>query len=367
MAISMAVGASAHERNLAVKTMYKKTLTTHHAAATVFLCLALQAQAGSFDALVEAYPSESIGPGYIEIGGDLFNDTVDILGIKSRFVGANAPDGEGDYSGVTARFGLAMSDNLWIDGAYQKRQVKYGGFDLRPDSYDLATQWTHPVSDYFGGVRATFNSNRSARITGAADLSIVGFNVDALTLDSAQDSSTGLHLLWGQGFDDWRWTSFLGVSRGSTNFRAVSARIGADNLTYTPGGADAISSAIDQDANLSAQLGTLRHTFTRMQAGVNLGINRGPWRYQAGVALERVDRPTVSAYLASVGDAHFSQNLKLIANVSYENLDGFYAYVRGQYMSKQFLSDVPFLYNSITAQRFNQPYGYVSFGIGRRF
>ena len=50
MAISMAVGASAHERNLAVKTMYKKTLTTHHAAATVFLCLALQAQAGSFDA-----------------------------------------------------------------------------------------------------------------------------------------------------------------------------------------------------------------------------------------------------------------------------------------------------------------------------
>jgi len=367
MAISMAVGVPVYDRNLTVKTMYKKTLAIHHAAAAVFVCLAFQARAGSFDALVEAYPSESIGPGYIEIGGDFVNDTVDVLGIKSSAVGINTADGTGDYSGANARFGLALSDNLWVDGAYQKRQIKYGVDQLRLDSYDLATQWTQPVSDYFGGVRASFNSNRSARINRTGTLELAGFNVDALTLGNTQDSSNGLHLLWGQRFDDWRWTSFLGVSRGSTNFRAVSARIGAINLTYTPGGADLISSAIDQDADMRAQLGTLRHTFTRTQAGVNLGINRGPWRYQAGIALETVDRPSVSTYLASAGEAHYNRNLKLIATVNYENLDGFYAYVRGQYMSNQFLSDIPLLYNSITARRFNQRYGYVSVGVGRRF
>jgi hypothetical protein len=46
---------------------------------------------------------------------------------------------------------------------------------------------------------------------------------------------------------------------------------------------------------------------------------------------------------------------------------GMRVFVRGQAMSNQMLSEMPLLYNSLTARRFNERYGILSAGVMASF
>ena len=60
-------------------------------------------------------------------------------------------------------------------------------------------------------------------------------------------------------------------------------------------------------------------------------------------------------------------NHTLLGELAYRLAPGVRVFVRGQAMSNQMLSEMPLLYNSLTARRFNERYGILSAGVMASF
>ena len=78
-------------------------------------------------------------------------------------------------------------------------------------------------------------------------------------------------------------------------------------------------------------------------------------------------RPTVDSAVQSLGNTPYQRNQTLIGEVAYKLTQTAHVYTRAQVMQRQFLSEIPFLYNSITSPIFGVKYGVVSAGLGFSF
>jgi hypothetical protein len=98
-------------------------------------------------------------------------------------------------------------------------------------------------------------------------------------------------------------------------------------------------------------------------AGFNLGYNSGPWQWRGGYVLQNIQRSAVDDVIRSKNKTPYNLNHTLMGEVGYKMTRNTLLFTRGQVMSNQFLTEVPFLYNSLTSQRFNQRYGLLSIGL----
>jgi hypothetical protein len=89
--------------------------------------------------------------------------------------------------------------------------------------------------------------------------------------------------------------------------------------------------------------------------------------YRLGYVMAYLRRPSVDSAVQSLGNASYQRNQTLVGDLSYKFTQTVHAYTRVQFMQRQFLSDIPFLYNSITSPIFGVKYGTVSAGLGLSF
>ena len=97
--------------------------------------------------------------------------------------------------------------------------------------------------------------------------------------------------------------------------------------------------------------------------GFNLAYNTGPWQWRGGYVMQNIQRSAVDDVIRSKNKTPYNLNHTLMGEVGYKMTRNTLLFTRGQVMSNQFLAEVPFLYNSLTSQRFNQRYGLLSIGL----
>jgi hypothetical protein len=93
----------------------------------------------------------------------------------------------------------------------------------------------------------------------------------------------------------------------------------------------------------------------------------GLWALRAGYQFQHLNRTNVDDLIVSRGGVSYQNNHIVVADVFRKVSNNTAVFVRGQAMSNQFVGEIPFVYNSVTASKFGRRYGLVSMGVNFAF
>lgn len=329
------------------------------------LALAGAAQAAPLDALLESSPQARYGSGMLEIGADAMNKSLDVLKIRNN--DPSLPDNAGDYTGQHLRAGLAVGEGGWIDASLTRRHISYSSDRPQIDSWQLAGQWqllqaTSLLPDT--SVRLSTWGNHAGSVTRTG--SVGSLPVQQLSISNVKDRQWQLDLI-----GTWRWPStavsvLAGAGTGQVSVGTVSAKVGGQNYTYNASMAGLLQVI---DPSYKNQLDALNYNTRFVHAGFNIRHHIGAWSLHGGYDLTLMHRNPVDDVIASLPTYNktYTVNHTLVGEVSYRLAQGVRVFTRGQLMTNNFLSEIPMIYNSVTAKRFNEKYGLVSLGVAFDF
>ncbi len=329
-----------------------------------FKALALAGMAASvaaapMDALIEAMPSQRYGEGYLEFGADAMNSTLDVFKVRSQM---GITDNTGNYQGFTLRAGHAFGNGGWLDGAYMRRNITVGADQYPVTSWRVGVQqklYELPSNGAVLALRGSAWGNKSTTIT-KTNPSIAGITVNSISAIDPKDSQYQLDLISSWYLSQWSWSAFAGVGRGKVSIPRGQIEVIGTTYTYP----DDFSTV---PSSLQEHLGTLSYSLQMRQVGLNGSYVSGAWMYRLGYVVSQMQRPSVDSAISSLDNTPYKRNQTLVGEVAYKFTQNVHAYTRAQVMHRQFLSEIPFLYNSVTSPIFGVKYGVVSAGLGFSF
>lgn len=356
----------------------------------------LPAQSAPGDALLSALPAVRTGSAFalpalggevprldLELDRDIANDRVDVLGLRDR--SAYAGTAVGDYHGNHWRALLG-----W--GAWQGEFTRWRrALQDRGDTHQLRS-WQGAVQVRLGAgdagssaqgawaLRASGWGNSAPLLTRrtAGSLNVEGLSAELtdLQIRRARDRQWQLDLIGSRQALGLRWSGFAGAGTSRVRNDGVAARstvagcsyhldFGRERLVATPdaGCQDALTFVIPNrvlpyDAQAET---TYRARFAHL--GGSARWTEGDWTLALGYEYQRWRREGIDALVASRGGAVYDLNHTLIGELGWSPLAGMQWLLRGQYMQHQWLGELPLAYNTLTASRFSQRYGFVSAGL----
>ncbi len=324
------------------------------------------ATAAPLDALMEAMPSQRYGEGFIEFGPDAMNSTLDVFKVRSQM---GITDNTGNYQGFTLRAGRAFGSGGWLDGAYMRRNITVGADQYPVTSWRLGAQQVLRENAAAGSALALRGSvwgNHSANVT-KSNFSLDVYNtsiyVDRVSAIKPKDQHYQVDLVNSWYGSQWSGSVFAGFGTGRVTIPGVEADFAGGTYAYPSDTVNAFTAI----SGVSEHLGTLNYRLKSQQLGLNASYMSGAWMYRAGYVMANMRRPAVDSSVQSLGNTPYQRNQTLIGEVAYKFTQTTHAYTRVQVMQRQFLSEIPFLYNSITSPIFGVKYGVVSAGLGFSF
>lgn len=351
------------------------------------------AAAAPLDALLTALPLQVGAAGAVvagerlrldlEVDRDIANDRVDVLNLRGRsdYAGTEV----GDYYGRHGRLGVRWGDWLGEFTAWQRQ------LQDRTDVHHLHS-WQAAVQYHFAAAsdRAEDSPGRihwalrgSAWGDSAARLSRrsgAALNVDGLSarfselrIRRAEDRQLQLDLIASRAAWGWVWSGFVGAGAGRVRNDGVSASadiagcpyqldFGAERLVAVPDRScsDApILSVPNAVLPYDAQAETT-YRARWVQWGGSSRFRLGEWTAALGYQYQRWNRGAIDTLLASRGSAVYRDGHTLLGEVGWEPARGAQLLLRGQYMHRQWLGELPLAYNTLTATRYKHHYGLVS-------
>ena len=348
----------------------------HCSAWTLTLLLAVgAAQAAPLDALLEAKPQARYGQGFVEVAADHMNQSLDVFKLRST----DLPAGEntGDYQGATVRAGLSLRPDLWLDGALQRRKLTYGPDQPQIDSWRVGGQWQFwqgpGLPGTTGGsaaLRLSAWGNQSGQVNKTTPTALPGciasvcsIVASRLSVHDAQDRTVQADVIGSWPLGPVQLSAFAGAGQGKVSVGSITANIAGIPVTYANGSFGGVFDAL-VPPSFNTELQSANYSTRMAQAGFNLAYSSGPWHLRGGYALQNIQRTAVDEVIRAKGKTPYSLNHTLVGEVAYQISPSVVLFTRGQAMSNQFLTEIPFLYNSLTSHRFNQRYGVLSVGLG---
>jgi hypothetical protein len=336
--------------------------------------------AAPLDALLSATHYEAAGKGEVELGYDMMNTSLDFLNLRTK---TSTTSSVGDYKGAHLHAGIALTPRLWIDGTYWKRKIDYRSFDAELDSWQVAGQYK--LTDAAGpmpaiALRVGAWGDYADSLTKYSNSTVAGTKYTSATVTKPKDRQLQLDLI-----GTWLLTPqtslsvFGGANRGRVTFDAVSAtsrtsngceyniafsKAGLEGTLAQPCSAKVVITRFTQPASSSIDVyKEAQYESTTLQAGAMADWHNTNWRLRAGYQYQTIKRDHVDDIIASRGGTAYKHNHVLVTDVSYNVTPSIVLFVRGQIMNNQFNGEIPLAYNSLTAEKYHQKYGFVSTGL----
>jgi hypothetical protein len=198
--------------------------------------------------------------------------------------------------------------------------------------------------------------------------------IDRLSVNNAKDHTLQADLIGSWALGAAKLTAFAGAGQGKVTVGSITANasgvpfLGNVTTTYSNGSFDNQLFDLASDIyKLNSELQSINYNTRMAQAGFNLAYSSGPWLWRGGYVLQNIQRTAVDDAIRNKNKTPYNLNHTLVGEVGYKLTPNVVLFTRGQAMNRQFLTEVPFLYNSLTSQRFNQRYGILSVGISAGF
>ena len=352
------------------KTLRTAFLNACYSAAS--LTLATSATAAPGDAFLEATPQDRYGPGMVEFSIDHMNKSLDVFKLRDASL-VLAGENSGDYQGTSLRAGLGLRPDVWVDGALQQRKLTYGNDQPQIDSWRVGAQWQFlqpQGSKPAAAVRLSAWGNQSQQVVKSSPTALACLSnpctspimADRLSVNDAQDRTLQADLIGSWILGPVKLSAFAGAGQGKVSVGSITAMIGTLPLTYSNG---SFGAGFDElvPKSFNTELQSINYNIRTAHTGFNLAYNTGPWQWRGGYVMQNIQRSAVDDVIRSKNKTPYKLNHTLMGEVGYKLTRNTLLFTRGQVMSNQFLAEVPFLYNSLTSQRFNQRYGLLSIGL----
>lgn len=337
--------------------------------------------AAPLDALLAADEYHHAGEFRAEAGFDAMNSTLDVLHIRANdplYAGTNV----GDYSGLHLRLGYALTDRLSLEGGAWQRKISYRSDNESLGSWQVAGQYRVSGSENSKTHLALHLSawgNQAATLTKSTPTLVGGRNVNSATINSPSDSQVQVDAI-----GTWRLTrrtslsAFAGMGRSTVSTGDMSANYTSSNgcnynLAFTATGTSGALSApcipagggavIDSFSTSQSVLQEFSYHATYYQLGGMWQWQNQNWSVRGGYQFQRLQRANVDALIVSGGGVSYQTNHILVADVMRKVSRHAAVFARGQVMSNQFVGEIPFAYNSVTASKFASRYGFATFGV----
>lgn len=356
------------------------TTALRRLAAPCLLLAAGAAAAAPLDALLSAAPTapDDGWHGRLEGAADLANNTLDVFGWRSRDAQL-AGTQIGDYHGRHWRAEASVGRWRFDAGGWQRR------LQDRSDEHHLQS-WQAGAQVRFGGLdderhlalRLSLWGNRAGQLVRSTNtrLNVEGLDtqVQQVTLQSPNDRQAQLDAIFTQSWRSQRFSAFAGGGAGRVDNAGVSGRssigscpytlsFGAASLTATPSGNCGLVIRVP-NALLPYAADPETHYRTRFfHAGLSHAWQGETWSTRIGWEHQVWRRPTIDPLIEQRGGTAYTHNDIAIGELGARLGGHWTAFLRAQLMSHQFLGEIPMAYNTLTASKFGNRYGFVTAGI----
>jgi len=344
-------------------------------AAAALLHAAAPALAAPLDPLLEAGPHTKAGTGFLELSSDGMSKQLDLLRLRPEGL---TDDAAGVLRGFRLRAGYGVNSRLWIDGGFFRRQIFYGGLGPFFNGWQLGGQWRlrESLGRWSGpdvSLRLNAWGNESGTISvprGTLERYRSFDLLDSLAVNGASDRQiqTDLVSTWWNGGSVW--SLFAGTGVGRVSVDSITASVGPFSTTWRGGRFDSdLVQSLAPTLGISDALATINYQTRFVHGGAGVRVPLGNWAIRGGYQYFSIHRDGVDAFInsRSTDNTPYRINHTLLGEVAYRVAPGMRVFLRGQAMSNQMLSEMPLLYNSLTARRFNERYGILSAGVMASF
>jgi len=349
--------------------------------------LSVSTVAAPLDVFLTATPEVVSPKGYLEIGSDHMNGTLDVFHVRESDPLTSGTKA-GDYRGAYVTGGLRVGEGKWITGGLWQRTLSSTSDTFNYTSWQLSGLYRFAQSDgkwpamamrisgWGSGASATESTTavvvpgarlNTVKVTEPSDRQVQADWVGTWSLSPSSDVSVN-----------------VGVGRTQLSYGGLTAtttRNGCDyNVVFNGNNiygtlippCSATGGVIQQFYDSSGDYGVdvaseiaWRGTF--FQGGVNGRWQRGPWTFMAGYLLHVVKREAVDDILNARGKKSFTQNHTITLQANYQLRPQLTVFARGQLSSNLFFNDIPVTYNSSTADRFDSKYTLFTLGLRAAF
>lgn len=340
--------------------------------------------AAPLDAFLSANSDLSTQQLHIETAYDIVNSRVDFLHIRDKdpaYAGTNV----GDYHGAHVRLGLALTSTLSIDGSLWDRYIDHLSDRENVKTWQAALQYQLRHGEgYQPSVALRVGAwGNYANQTKKSTPTLVGSEtLDTVTVTAPKDKQVQLDLIATSTiFRATELTSFVGGGLSQVSLRSASGTATKAGCQYniSVGATDTVGTlATPCNASLVIQQFSVpnnvygidinrdaEYNANYLQGGAMLKWHdaEDAWHMRAGYQYQRLNRNGVDDTVSSKGSTPYRSNNIFVGEIGYTLFGNATVFVRGQYMSNQFVGEIPFFYNALTASRFNRRYGLLSTGL----
>lgn len=349
----------------------------------VLFFLAGAVDAAPLDALLSADQYRKAGEFHADASYDAMNSTLDVLNIRGKdtlYAGTNV----GDYSGLHLRAGYALTDRLSVEGGAWQRKITYRSDNETLQSWQSALQYRlngNQKSRSLYALRLSVWGNQAGSLTKASPTTFVGKSVNNVTINSPRDIQEQIDLV-----GSWRLTrkttasAFAGLGRSTVSTGNMSANYTSGNgcnynLAFTATTTSGVLAApcaapgiiLTSFSTPQGLIQEFSYHANYYQLGGMLHWQHARWDLRGGYQFQYLNRSNVDSLIVSRGGTSYQTNHVLVADVSRKITPHVAVFARGQMMSNQFVGEIPFAYNSVTASKFSRKYGIASFGVTMNF
>lgn len=340
------------------------------------------AHAAPLDAFLSANTHRLANESRFEVAYDAVNETLDVLKIR-----ANDPiyggTSVGDYNGLHMHAGYGVTGDLWLEGGVWRRQILYRSDTEKVDSAQLAVQYrflgTQDTRSSYG-LRMSLWTDSASILDKNTPTQFQGQTADSISVVRPRDRQVQIDLVGNWKLSNQtRMSAFVGAGNSRVQVDNVSATANRGGCLYAlsfvqttvvgnltapcqTGSGTLLQSSFSIPTTLNV-MEQLSYTASYVQTGGMLQWSNPQWQLRGGYQYQKLRRNLIDDQIAAQGGTSHTTNHILIGDVSRKIASNVALFVRGQYMSNQFVGEVPFLYNSFTASRFDRRYGLVSFGV----
>lgn len=391
-----------------VKPSCKKPFCFLHIA-----CLALTAGlflqgiaiAAPLDELLAIQPEQRPLHGEVEVAWDGMNKMIDLFGVRGDQYAASGTN-VGDYAGYHLRGGLALDKHLWSFGSYWKRAAKtpYDDGDDRTYQAGLQLQvtknkdmlpaislrisgWGNSTGEVIKGSKTPMGGGRFA------------MDADSIVIKKPQDKqfqgdiigtwavtpATSISLFSSMGISEVKFSDLYAAISGC-NYKVDRIMMPNEFTGGLNTGISLKATNAAGDPNCSMpEFSAPMELFGRpdMPTGMYIGYDasyyqfggnaqwfNNDWLLKLGYRFQKWDRSELDDAVAKFQHADktvYDTNNHITGEVNYKLLPNVAAFVRSQYMTNQFLGEIPYSYNLYSSHKFDASYGIMTFGITAGF
>ncbi|MCX7177565.1 MAG: hypothetical protein NTX56_01975 [Proteobacteria bacterium] len=338
--------------------------------------------AAPLDAFLAADTQLTPWQGQAEIGYDAVNDGIDVFKVRANdpvYGGSNV----GDYNGFHLRGIYQFPHRLSLHGDWWQRQIKYRADKQDLHSWVVAVQYrlfennNWNKSNY--ALRVSAWGNEASTLTKSSPTSLFGRTLDSVSVSDPKDRQFQLDLLGSWRLSDRLDASaFVGTGKSQVSVGAVGGTITDNGCAYNLSFSGSLATATLANpcgSLISASFTTpgpdigqeVAYHAKHLHAGGMLQWRDLVWRLSGGYQYQRLIRDHVDDLIASRGGESYRSNHVLVGEIARKVGQSSAIFLRGQLMSNQFVGEIPFAYNSVTASKFSNRYGLASVGFMQSF